>query len=62
MNERTYRTIKWVLKYQIDKGRNLVWYYKDNTFTCVYNKEPNGIKVYTAKQLLKKLNESPDSI
>jgi len=58
-----YRTIKWILAQQIERGTNYKWAWKqsmkDEEFVCVYFHIPKWSKeLYTANQLLIKLNET----
>ena len=43
--ERTYKTIKWVLKGHIKNGVNSLWTWEEDNFTCIYdNYEDYGIE------------------
>jgi len=53
-----YRTIKWVLNKQIEYDRNYKWAWIGNEFICVYKHIPSeATELYTAQQLLNKLND-----
>tara|TARA_R110002051_G_scaffold103198_1_gene174927 strand:- start:841 stop:1032 length:192 start_codon:yes stop_codon:yes gene_type:complete len=61
MLEKKYKTIKWILGQQIERGTNYKWGWKqavkDEEFVCVYNIIPKwSTELYTAQQLLNKLN------
>jgi hypothetical protein len=52
-----YKTIKWVLKKQIEYKRNYKWAWVENEFICVHEHIPEeATELYTAQQLLNKLN------
>jgi len=52
-----YRTIKWVLRKQIEYKRNYKWAWIDDEFICVYIHIPTeATELYTPQQLLNKLN------
>ncbi len=60
---KSYKNIKKILKLQIDKNINHKWAWKnsikDEEFVCVYLHIPKwSTELYTAQQLLNKLNES----
>ena len=62
MNEtkRTYKTIKWVLKQQIDAGTKTFWTWnkgKNEEFTCIYKKYNDNLTIYTPNQLLKEIED-----
>ena len=54
--ERTYKTIKWVLKQHIKNGVKSLWTWKDDNFTMIYENYDGDDRIYTSNQLLKILN------
>jgi|TARA_R110000824_G_scaffold23996_7_gene84881 hypothetical protein len=55
-----YKTIKWVLKKQIDSLSKTLWTWrkgKDENFTCIYKDFKDELPIYTPQQLLNLLNE-----
>ena len=58
--ERTYKTIKWVLKQQIEAGTKTFWTWKtgkNEEFNCIYKNYSDNLTIYTPTQLLNLLNE-----
>jgi len=55
--ERTYKTIKWVLKGHIKNNVNSLWTWEDDNFTCIYNDYAGNERIYTSGQLLRLLTE-----
>ena len=55
--ERTYKTIKWVLKGHIKNRVNSLWIWKDDNFTCIFNTYEGNERIYTSNQLLNILNK-----
>jgi len=55
----SYRTIRWVLKKQIETKVNLLWTWdkKNKNFTCIYKNYNDKLSIYTPQQLLYILNE-----
>ena len=56
----TYKTIKWVLKKQIENNANTLWTWDkkgSENFTCIYKNYSNTLPIYTPQQLLDKINE-----
>ena len=54
-----YKSIKWILKQQIDRGsiRKWAWIKKPEEFVCVYQLIPKDVEhLYTPQQLLNQLN------
>jgi hypothetical protein len=53
-----YKSIKWILKQQIDRGslKKWAWIKEPEEFVCVYELIPKVEHLYTPKQLLNKLN------
>ena len=52
---KTYRTIKWVLKQQIEKATKTFWTWKqgkNEQFTCIYKNYNDDLPIYTPSQLL----------
>tara|TARA_R110002124_G_scaffold183943_1_gene351451 strand:+ start:64 stop:249 length:186 start_codon:yes stop_codon:yes gene_type:complete len=55
---KTYRTIKWVLKQQIEKATKTFWTWKqgkNEQFTCIYKNYNDDLPIYTPAQLLELL-------
>ena len=55
---KTYKTIKWVLKQQIEKATNTFWTWKqgkNEQFTCIYKNYNDDLPIYTPAQLLELL-------
>tara|TARA_R110002167_G_scaffold126382_1_gene307094 strand:- start:2589 stop:2801 length:213 start_codon:yes stop_codon:yes gene_type:complete len=62
--ERTYKTIKWVLKQQIDGGTKTLWTWnkgKNEEFTCIYKSYNDNLTIYTPNQLLKEIEDKMSS-
>ena len=57
MEERTYRTIKSVLKHHIKTGVRSLWTWKNDNFTMIYENYAGDDRIYTSNQLLKILND-----
>ena len=57
MEERTYRTIKSVLKHHIKTGVRSLWTWKNDIFTCIYENYSGDDRIYTSQQLLKLLDK-----
>lgn len=61
MLEKKYKTIRWILKQQIESKLNYKWAWNkgiDEEFICVYNYIPKwSTELYTANQLLNKIDE-----
>ncbi len=55
--ERTYKTIKWILKDNIKKNVRSLWTWKDDNFTCIYENYDGEDRIYTSSQLLKLLSK-----
>jgi hypothetical protein len=55
--ERTYKTIKWILKDHIKKNVKSLWTWKDDNFTCIYENYSGEDRIFTSNQLLNKLNK-----
>tara|TARA_R110000765_G_scaffold118299_1_gene212511 strand:- start:256 stop:471 length:216 start_codon:yes stop_codon:yes gene_type:complete len=61
--ERTYKTIKWVLKQQIEKATKTLWTWgkatktKKENFTCIYKNYNDDLPIYTPVQLLKEIED-----
>ena len=59
--KRKYKTIKWVLKEQIETGTKTLWTWKKGkkeNFTCIYKNYNDDLTIYTPIQLLKKLEDA----
>ena len=55
MNKK-YKTIKWVLKQQIEGATKTLWTWKKGkkeNFTCIYKNYNDDLPIYTPIQLLK---------
>lgn len=57
MEERTYKSIKSVLKHHIKTGVRSLWTWKNNNFTMIYENYAGDDRIYTSNQLLKILND-----
>jgi hypothetical protein len=55
--ERTYKTIKWVLKGHIKNNVNSLWTWENNNFTMIYENYDGENRIYTSNQLLKLLTK-----
>ena len=55
--ERTYKTIKWVLKGHIKNNVNSLWTWEDDNFTCIFDTYAGDNRIYTSNQLLKLLTQ-----
>ena len=55
--ERTYKTIKWILKDNIKKNIRSLWTWKDENFTMIYENYDGEDRIYTSSQLLKLLTK-----
>tara|TARA_R110002126_G_scaffold1720_5_gene10325 strand:+ start:203 stop:382 length:180 start_codon:yes stop_codon:yes gene_type:complete len=53
--ERTYKTIKAVLRYHIKYNVRSLWTWEDDNFTCIYENYDGENRIYTSNQLLKLL-------
>jgi|TARA_R110002012_G_C11545494_1_gene601890 hypothetical protein len=51
-NNRTYKTIKWVLRGHIKNNVKSLWTYEDDNFTCIYKNYSNSSSIYTPEQML----------
>ena len=51
--ERTYKTIKWVLRSHIKNNVKSLWTWKDDNFTMIYENYSGDDRIYTSNQLLK---------
>ena len=56
--ERTYKTIKWVLKGHIKNNVNSLWIWESDNFTMIYENYDGNERIYTSNQLLRLLSES----
>jgi hypothetical protein len=54
--ERTYKTIKWVLKGHIKNNVNSLWIWEDDNFTCIFDTYSGNERIYTSSQLLRLLS------
>ena len=58
--EKKYKTIKWVLKQQIENATKTLWTWeegKKENFTCIYENYSGDDRIYTSQQLLKLLEQ-----
>ena len=55
--ERTYKTIKWVLKGHIKNKVNSLWIWEEDNFTCIFDTYSGKERIYTSAQLLRLLSE-----
>tara|TARA_R110001583_G_scaffold59860_6_gene178090 strand:+ start:1627 stop:1812 length:186 start_codon:yes stop_codon:yes gene_type:complete len=58
---KTYKTIKWVLKENIKNGVKNLWTWekgKNENFTCIYKNYSNNLTIYTPLQLLELLEDA----
>jgi len=51
-----YTTIKIVLRNHIKNNVRALWTWEDNNFTCIYKNYSQTDRIYTAQQLLKKID------
>ena len=64
MDKKTYKTIKWVLKQQIESVTKTLWTWKKATktkkenFTCIYKNYNDDLPIYTPTQLLKEIEDA----
>ena len=54
--ERTYKTIKSILKHHIKNNVKSLWTWENDNFTMIY-KNYGDDRIYTSNQLLKILND-----
>jgi len=52
MEEKTYKTIKWVLNKHIKNGVKSLWTWKNDNFTMIYENYSGQDRIYTSHQLL----------
>lgn len=52
-----YKTIKWVLRSHIKNNVKALWTWIDNNFTCIYENYSQEDRIYTAEQLLNKIED-----
>ena len=57
MEERTYKTIKWVLKSHIKNKVKSLWTWKNDNFTMIYENYSGKDRIYTSYQLLNLLQD-----
>jgi hypothetical protein len=57
-----YRTIKLILNNHIRNGVKSLWTWKDNNFTCIYKNYASTDKIFTPKNLLKKIKEKEEAV
>lgn len=62
----TYKSIKWILRKQIEGGVKTLWTWKtgktikDENFTCIYKSYSDKLPIYTPQQLLDKIDGKAD--
>ena len=54
--ERTYKTIKSVLKHHIKTGVKSLWIYTDDNFTMIYENYGGDDRIYTSRQMMNLIN------
>tara|TARA_Y100001951_G_C11065877_1_gene143357 strand:+ start:178 stop:372 length:195 start_codon:yes stop_codon:yes gene_type:complete len=52
-----YTTIKWVLRSHIKNNVKALWTWEDSNFTCIYENYSQQDRIYTAEQLLQKIED-----
>ena len=55
---KTYKTIKWILKKQVDNQCKQLWTWakgKDENFTCIYLAYSDNLPIYPPQQLLNEI-------
>ena len=60
IEKRKYKSIKWVLKQQIEKDTKTFWTWKkgkNEHFTCIYKNYNDDLPIYTPVQLLKEIED-----
>ena len=58
---KNYKTIKWVLKQQIERATKTLWTWqkgKNEHFTCIYKNYNDDLPIYTPVQLLKEIENA----
>ena len=58
---KNYKTIKWVLKQQIENDTKTFWTWrkgKKENFTCIYKNYNDDLPIYTPSQLLKEIADA----
>ena len=53
--DRSFKTIKWVLRQHIKNNIRTLWTYKNNNFKCIYENYKSQDIIYTPQQLLDKI-------
>jgi len=62
--ERTYKTIKWILKDNIKNNVRNLWTWKkgktikDESFTCIYKSYNDDLPIYTPQQLIDEIDKT----
>jgi len=51
-----YTTIKWLLRKHIKNNVKALWTWEDNNFTCIYENYSQTDRIYTAEQLIEKID------
>ena len=60
IEQKKYKTIRWVLKQQIEKATKTLWTWKKGkkeNFTCIYKNYNDDLPIYTPTQLLKEIED-----
>ena len=58
IEQRKYKTIKWVLKEHIKNKVQSLWTWEKDNFTCLFNEFKPKDRIYTSAQLLKLLENA----
>ena len=51
-----YKTIKWLLRKHIKNNVKALWTWEDGNFTCIYENYSQTNRIYTAEQLIEKID------
>ena len=61
IEKRKYKSIKWVLRQQIEKSTKTFWTWqkgKNEHFTCIYKNYNDDSPIYTPTQLLNEIEDA----
>jgi len=61
IEKRKYKSIKWVLRQQIEKSTKTFWTWqkgKNEHFTCIYKNYNDDLPIYTPTQLLNEIEDA----
>ena len=61
MDNKNYKTIKWILKENIKNNVKNLWTWnkgKKENFTCIYKNYNDDLPIYTPTQLLKEIEDA----